>query len=104
MKYLTTTSILEEKVHNMLGLIQKRKNVKTNFIHTITINIQNNRIEVWIDYKPITEQVVKDTLLVVIRFVAIAILRVLIFINENMQEVQEFVNAFSKIVSSIFRH
>jgi len=88
----------------MLGLIQKRKNVKTNFIHTITINIQNNRIEVWIDYKPITEQVVKDTLLVVIRFVAIAILRVLIFINENMQEVQEFVNAFSKIVSSIFRH
>lgn len=88
----------------MFRLVQRIKPAKVNQVHSITFRVSKNRIELFIDYQPITSDNIADFMLTVFRIVFTTIFRVLVYINQNIEEIYNIVSTVSKIVSRIFRH
>lgn len=88
----------------MFKLVQRIKPAKVNQVHSITFRVSKNRIELFIDYQPITSDNIADFMLTVARIVFTAIFRVLVYINQNIEEIYNIVSTVSKIVSRIFGH
>jgi hypothetical protein len=87
-------------MQNVKGVIQRKKAVKTTSVHSITINMRDNRLEVWIDYRPITCRTVFSSMLLIMKVICLIIFRILVFIDQNMHEVYDIV----KLFSGIFKH
>ena len=88
----------------MFRLVQRIKPARVNQVHSITFRVSKNRIELFIDYQPITSDNIADFMLTVFRIVFTTIFRVLVYINQNIEEIYNIVSTVSKIVSRIFRH
>lgn len=88
----------------MFRLVQRIKPAKVNQVHSITFRVSKNGIELFIDYQPITSDNIADFMLTVFRIVFTAIFRVLVFIDQNTEEIYNIITTVLKIVSRIFKH